>query len=52
MLTVVELATGDTMYLVRETEGAVAVVALLVTRWIVRKGLMQILQSDNASELI
>jgi len=41
VLTVVELATGDTMYLARKTEGAAEVVVLLVTRWIVRKGLMQ-----------
>ena len=52
VLTVVELATGDTMYLARKTEGAAEVVILLVTGWIVRKVLMQILQSDNASELI
>ena len=52
VLTVVELATGDTMYLARRTESAAEVAILLVTRWIVRKGIMQILQSDNASELV
>ena len=44
VLTVVEIATGDTMYLPRRTEGAAEVALLLQTRWIPRKGLMQVLQ--------
>ena len=52
VLTVVEITTEDTMYLPRKTKGAAEVALLLQTRWIPRKGLMQVLQSNNATELI
>ena len=52
VLTIVEITTGDTMYLPRKTEGAAEVALLFQTRWIPRKGLMQVLQSDNATELV
>ena len=40
------------MYLPRKIEGAAEVTLLFQTRWIPRKGLMQVLQSDNATELV
>ena len=52
VLIVVEITTCDTMYLPRTTEGAAVVTLLFQTRWIPRKGLMQVFQSDSVTELI